>query len=73
VGDVLADYVDAGRGLIMTIASFASGWEITGRLLADDYFPINVGYGPAGNATLGTFNASHPIMQGVTNAFVITY
>jgi len=68
LGNVLADYIDLGRGLIMTVASFAQGWEIKGRLLEDDYFPFNVGYGPAGSASLGTFNPDHPIMYGVTNA-----
>ena len=69
LGNVLADYVDAGRGLILTVATFASGWEIMGRLLDDEYFPFNIGYGPAGAASLGTFNPSHPIMQGVTAAY----
>ena len=69
MGNVLADYVDAGRGLILTVATFASGWEIKGRLLNDGYFPFNLGYGPAGGASLGTFNPSHPIMQGVTSAY----
>ncbi|MBK9097731.1 MAG: choice-of-anchor D domain-containing protein [bacterium] len=69
LGNILADYVDAGRGLILTVATFASGWEITGRLLEDEYFPFNIGYGPVGGATLGTFNPTHPIMQGVTSAY----
>jgi len=69
MGNVLADYVDQGRGLILAVATFASGWEIKGRLLDDGYFPFNIGYGPAGAASLGTFNPSHPIMQGVTTAY----
>ena len=69
IGNVLADYVDAGKGLILTVATFASGWEIKGRLLDDDYFPFNIGYGPVGAATLGTYNPSHPIMEGVTSAY----
>jgi len=40
MGNVLADYVDAGRGLILAVATFASGWEIKGRLLDDGYFPL---------------------------------
>lgn len=69
MGNVLADYVDEGKGLILTVATFASGWEITGRLLEDEYFPFNIGYGPVGAATLGTFNPDHPIMEGVTTAY----
>ena len=68
LGDVLADYADAGGGVILTIASFASGWEVQGRFLTDGYIPFNIGFGPAGSAVLGNFNASHPIMYGVTTA-----
>ena len=69
IGNVLADYVDAGGGVVLTIASFAIGWEIQGRFLNEDYMPFNLGYGPAGSASLGYFNPNHPIMKGVTSAF----
>ena len=72
LGNILADYVDAERGLVMTTKTFCSGWKsstaVQGRLLNEDYFPFNVGYFSGTSASLGTSNQSHPIMRGVTNA-----
>jgi hypothetical protein len=68
LGNVLADYVDAGGGLVLTVAAFASGWEVQGRLLDEGYCPFATGLGPAGSSSLGTFNQNHPIMRGVTDA-----
>jgi len=68
IGDLLADYVDAGGGVVMTVASFAQGFEIQGRLVDEGYLPFNIGYGPIGSASLGYFNPDHPIMEGVTDA-----
>jgi len=68
MGDVLADYVDAGGGLILTLATFVTDWEIKGRLLNEEYMPFNVGPGPLGSASLGNYNPNHTIMEGVTNA-----
>ncbi len=64
-GDVLADFIDAGGGLVLTLATFINGWEIRGRLLTGGYYPFDLGSGPAGFSTLGAFDAAHPIMQGV--------
>src|SRR5262249_36036270 len=66
LGNVLADYVDAGGGVVLTLATFINGWQITGRLLTDGYFPFELGSGPVGSSSLGSYNAAHPIMQGVT-------
>jgi len=68
IGDVLADFVDLGGGLILTNATFVSGWEIRGRLLNEGYIPFNIGHGPIGYSTLGNFSVSHPIMQRVSTA-----
>src|SRR5262249_38308328 len=68
LGDVLASYVDRGGGLVLTLASFVDGWQVRGRLLRGGYVPLNLGSGPFGSSTLGTFNASHPILAGVTRA-----
>jgi hypothetical protein len=65
LGDVLADYVDTGGGLVMTLATTLAGWEIRGRLRSDGYIPFTLGTGPVGSSILGTFDASHPIMAGV--------
>jgi hypothetical protein len=68
VGNVLADYVDAGGGLILTLASFAAGYEVQGRLLDEGYMPFTLATDYGETANLGSFNADHPIMEGVTSA-----
>jgi Subtilase family len=44
VGNALADYVDGGGGLVMTLASFINGWAINGRLLTGGYIPFELGW-----------------------------
>jgi hypothetical protein len=70
-GDVLADYVDAGGRVIQSWESFATGgnWELAGRFVtAGVYEPFTHGgldvFFPSLN--LGSFDADHPIMEGVT-------
>jgi len=65
-GDVLADYVDGGGGLVLTLASFVSSYEIGGRLLRDGYMPFQLGFSGGGSASLGTRDTLHPIMRGIT-------
>ncbi|HKQ62614.1 MAG TPA: choice-of-anchor D domain-containing protein [Candidatus Polarisedimenticolaceae bacterium] len=65
MGDLLADYVDAGGGVVLTLASFISGWELGGRFRAGPYSPFQLGTGPIGSSRLGSFDAAHPIMSGV--------
>src|SRR5262249_34000398 len=67
-GDALADYADAGGGVVLTMASFLQGSNVAGRLLAGGYFPFTMATGNTGSSVLGTVNATHPIMAGVTSA-----
>jgi subtilisin family serine protease len=67
-GDVLADYADAGGGVVLTLASFIAGWQVEGRFLSGGYYPFNLGTGPIGASSLGAFDHTHPIMEGVTTA-----
>jgi subtilisin family serine protease len=66
LGDRLADFADAGGGVVMTLATFIQGWNLEGRFLNDGYMPFLPGFGPIGSSPLGTFDPLHPIMQGVT-------
>lgn len=68
LGDVLADYVDQGGGVVVTLASFIGGFEIGGRFLSGEYLPFSLGTGPNGVAELGAYKTAHPIMAGVTSA-----
>lgn len=68
VGDALADYIDAGGSVIMTLATFIQDYAIEGRFASGHYSPFNVGTGPEGSALLGAFDADHPIMSGASIA-----
>ncbi len=74
LGDVLADYVDAGGKVIVAAFSWADSFlpdtVIAGRFADESYNPLisaNLG-NHAATANLGTFDGGHPIMQGVTAA-----
>ena len=73
LGDNLADYMDGGGVVVaFNFDWFGGSQSIQGRWLTDNYTPyINPGSGLFSNGSLGSFNPSHPLMQGVTtlNAF----
>jgi hypothetical protein len=69
VGDVLADYVDHGGAVIVTLASFVTGYDVRGRFADEGYLPFEIGTGPSGTALLGNYDADHAIMSGVVSAF----
>lgn len=69
LGDVLADYVDAGGGV--TIATFAfwssgQGLSIGGRLVSDGYLPFTQDtQASPGGLTLVPIIVNHPLLNGV--------
>jgi len=65
MGDVLADYTDLGGAVVLSQFSFTSSWAMGGRMMSD-YSPLGVGYNYFVPVALGTYDPSHPIMQGVT-------
>jgi hypothetical protein len=69
MGDLLADYVDQGGAVVMTLASFIAGFDVRGRFLSGGYQPLSPGLGPGGQAELGARRSNHPVMTGVTAAF----
>lgn len=68
LGNVLADFVDQGGGVVLATYSFSQTWRIGGRILTNGYSPFTVGPSicPPGLLSLATSNTGHPIMQGVT-------
>ncbi|MCK5038157.1 MAG: hypothetical protein KAS16_03565 [Thermoplasmata archaeon] len=70
IGDNLADYVDSGGKVItamFSISSSGSSYAIQGRFKTDDYHAIaEAGY-TSSWTTLGVYDASHPIMDGVVS------
>jgi hypothetical protein len=67
MGNVLADYVDAGGKVINPVWTIGIGGNLLhGRFIEEDYTAMQGGTWPAGWACLGAYNAGHPIMNGVT-------
>jgi hypothetical protein len=68
LGNVLADYVDGGGVVVHSAFETVSFSYLQGRWLSGNYSPYAA---PAGgisqNDFLGTYNAAHPLMQGVGN------
>jgi hypothetical protein len=70
MGDVLADYVDAGGGVVTaSFSHFSQPFGLLGRLTSAGYAAFVSG-GQVGSHTLSLANSNtaHPIMQGVTEA-----
>jgi N-acetylneuraminic acid mutarotase len=66
MGNVLADYVDAGGSVIIT--SFNEPYGTGGRLFSGGYSPLNgAGSLQNGAVTMGTYTAAHPIMRNVSS------
>ena len=68
LGNVLADYVDAGGGVVQTMFSFSpSSIGLAGRWQTGGYSPLTSTTQTGGGATIGTRPvSSHPILAGVT-------
>lgn len=65
-GNVLADYVDSGRIVFQYAYDNEDQLLPEGRFAAQGYPPFIPGDNPNESVTLGEFNASSPLMQGVT-------
>jgi hypothetical protein len=67
LGDVLADYVDVGGGVVLaTFAWYGSPFGLEGRIMTD-YSPLErTGGSLYANATLDWYDSGHPIMEGVS-------
>jgi len=68
IGNVLANYVDAGGKVINLGASFGThGWEMKGRFMTQGYTAMNGTSISFGTHCMGSSNPSHPIMFDITN------
>ncbi|MBW4514419.1 MAG: DUF4347 domain-containing protein [Timaviella obliquedivisa GSE-PSE-MK23-08B] len=68
LGDTLANYVDSGRGVVVSTFALGGGATLGGRWNTGGYSPVVIGGSSTGTATLGTiFNPAHPIVQGVSS------
>ncbi len=68
LGDVLADYVDAGGTVVMAFSSFYNGdFAIQGRLVSGGYLPLTTGGANLHGSpqSLVPVVTGHPLLQGV--------
>jgi len=65
-GNVLADYVDSGGFVFQYAYDSEDGLQPLGRFQQQGYAPFIAGENPNQDVTLGEFDASSPLMQGVT-------
>ncbi len=64
IGNVLADYVDAGGRVINLMFSMGThGWAMQGRFMTQEYTAINGTNIIYGTSCLGTYDPNHPIMS----------
>ena len=70
-GNVLADYVDAGGGVLVAVFALdnSTGYAIQGRLRSGGYLPFVTATSSSGvsGLTLVKDDASHPIVQGINS------
>ena len=64
LGDILADYLDAGGAVVLFQNCFASGQNLQGRII-NDYSPFAIGNGTGNDSTLGLYDGGHPLMDNV--------
>lgn len=70
LGNVLADYVDQGGGVVLATFAFwnSGGLSMQGRLVTGGYLPFTTaGQSSGANLTLVPDLPSHPILNGVTS------
>ena len=71
LGNVLADYVDAGGGLVLTTYAFSTPWSIQGRVTTSGYSPlVNVGQNGDVSGTLTAVVPGDAVFEGVNLAAV---
>ena len=67
MGDVLADYADTGGVVVgLNFDWFGPPFGLDGRWMTGGYTPFNVGPFAFSTSCLGTYDAGHPLMQGIT-------
>lgn len=64
LGDVMADYVDGGGRVVLTVSAFDGARAVRGRLFRDDYIPVLLDP-PDNTMTTMTVDNSNPLSRNV--------
>ena len=68
IGNVLANFVDAGGKVVNLNASMGThGFQMQGRFMTENYTAMNGTDRTFVTACLGSYNPTHPVMSGVTD------
>lgn len=67
IGNVLADYVDAGGKVIDLMFAIEPSWGYQGRFRTEGYSAMTVSATSYATSCLGSYDPGHPIMDGVTD------
>jgi hypothetical protein len=65
LGNVLADYVDAGGGVVIGNFGYTSGWEMGGRVMTGNYATMSAGGNTHSATSLGWYNSGHSVMATI--------
>ena len=71
LGNLLADYVDAGGHLVLAASDFTTGWQLQGRIMTAGYSPLTAGAGIALAGPLTAVVPTDPIFDGIGIAAVM--
>jgi hypothetical protein len=66
MGDLLADYIDQGGGVVALQAAYTVSWGLQGRFMSD-YSPFISSDGCFVDVALGAYDPEHPLMDGVSD------
>jgi len=67
IGNVLADYVDAGGKVIDLNFALDPNWGYQGRFRSEGYSAMTVSGTSYASSCLGSYDPGHPIMDGITD------
>lgn len=67
MGNVLADYVDGGGKVIDLNFALDPSWGYQGRFRSEGYSAMTIASTGYSTSCLGTFDPTHPIMDGITD------
>lgn len=73
IGNVLADYVDAGGKVIDLNFALDPNWGYQGRFRSEGYSAMTISGTSYTSSCLGDFDPSHPIMEGITDVCELYY
>lgn len=74
MGDVLADYVDGGGGVVVGSFAVTNSWGLGGRFVGSGYMAVDLSGNNYGSGTMSIVHQpGHPVFAGVTTVYEGSY